>query len=294
MGIEVVEGAELADQPGGRLLPHSGHAGDVVGRVALEGFVVDHLASHQAIAVGNLRGVVDDRVLHARAGGHQTRLVRHQLQHVEIDRDDRRLEVVRLGLNDQRADDVVGLVALQLVMRDAQRPDNLADLRELVAQVVGHAGARRLVLGVLLVPERRPGQVESDRDVIGLEVGKSAQDNRTEAENAVDELPAGRRQWWQCIVSAVHEPEAVEQHQAFHGQASKGSISACPVYLRSRPGPAGSGSSADASGESRGGRNLRRRRGGERSSGSGRGPVRPRLRARTRKRGEASRGRVRC
>ena len=77
MGIEVVEGAELADQPGGRLLPHYGHAGDVVGRVALEGLVVDHLAGHQAIAVGDLRGVVDDRVLHARAGGHQTRLVRH-------------------------------------------------------------------------------------------------------------------------------------------------------------------------------------------------------------------------
>ena len=71
-----------------------------------------------------------------------------------------------------RADDVVGLEAGHLVDRDAQRLDHLADLRELVAQVVGHARPGGLVLGVLLVAEGRAGEVERDGEVVGLEVGR--------------------------------------------------------------------------------------------------------------------------
>ena len=52
------------------------------------------------------------------------------------------------------ADDVVGLEPGHLVDRDPQRLHDLAHLRELVAQVVRHPLAGRLVLGVLLVPER--------------------------------------------------------------------------------------------------------------------------------------------
>ena len=69
---------------------------------------------------------------------------------IVVSRSSLRLELLR-----DRADDVVGLEARHLVDRDPERLDDLADLRELVAQVVRHPRARRLVLGVLLVAERR-------------------------------------------------------------------------------------------------------------------------------------------
>ena len=120
-----------------------------------------------------------------------------------------------------RPDDVVGLVALHLVDRDPERLDDLADLRELVAQVVRHPRPGRLVLGVLLVPERRAGQVERDREVVRLEVLEAAQDDAGEAEHAVDEVAPRGRQRRKGEVAAVDEPVAVEQHQAFGGHEEK-------------------------------------------------------------------------
>ena len=167
-----------------------------------------------------------DRVVIRRTRG------RDELEHVEVDGDDRRLEVVaRIELLGDRPDDVVGLVARHLVDRDPQRLDDLADLRELVAQVVRHPRPGRLVLGVLLVAERRAGQVERDREVVGLEVLEAAQDDAGEAERAVDEVALRRRQGRKREVAAVDEPVAVEQHQAFGGH--EWSVPAGPVRTRS-------------------------------------------------------------
>ena len=186
--VEAVEGAALADQLGGRLLADPGHARDVVGRVALERLEVDHLVGPQPVALADPGRVVDDRVLDAHARRHQPRLVGDELEHVEVAGHDRRVQAAPLRLHGQRADDVVGLEAGQLEDRDAQRLDDLADLRELVAQVVGHPLAGRLVLRVLLVAERRALQVEGDGDVVRLDVLEPAQDDAAEAEDGVDEL----------------------------------------------------------------------------------------------------------
>ena len=148
-------------------------------------------------------------------------MVGDELEHVQVAGHDRRVEAARFGLDGERADDVVRLVAGQLVDRDAQRLDHLADLRELVAQVVRHALAGGLVLGVLLVPEGRALEVEGDRDVVRLDVRDPAQHDAAEAEDGVDELALRRRQGREGEVAAVDEPVAVEQHQAFHGQASE-------------------------------------------------------------------------
>ena len=120
-----------------------------------------------------------------------------------------------------RADDVVGLVAGHLVDRDPQCLDDLAHLGELVPQVVRHALAGRLVLGVLLVAEGRPGEVERHRQVVRPQVRDAAQHDAREAEHAVHELAAGGRQRRQREISAVHETVAIEQHQAFGGHVRK-------------------------------------------------------------------------
>ena len=122
-----------------------------------------------------------------------------------------------IQLAGDRADHVVGLEARHLVDGDAQGLDDLADLGELVTQVVGHLDPGRLVVGVLLVAERRTRQVERDREVVRLEVLDAAQHDAREAEHAVDQLALRGRQGRQGEVSAVDEPVAVEQHQAFGG-----------------------------------------------------------------------------
>ena len=154
--VEGVEATELADEPGGGLLADSGNARDVVGRVALQRLEVDHLVRPQVVALPDLVDVVDHRVLDALPRGHQADARGHDLEHVQVACDDRRVEVERLRLHRQRADHVVGLEARELDRRDAHRLDDPADLRELVAEVVGHALAGRLVFRVLLVAEGRP------------------------------------------------------------------------------------------------------------------------------------------
>ena len=126
-----------------------------------------------------------------------------------------------VGLAGERADDVVRLEALELVDGDPERLDDLPDLRELVAEVVRHPRPGRLVVRVLLVPERRAGEIEGDRHVVRLEVGEAPKDDAAEAEHAVDELALRGRERRERVVAAVDEPEAVEQHQAFHGRASR-------------------------------------------------------------------------
>ena len=217
--------AELADELGGGLLADPRHARDVVGRVALERLVVDHLVGPQPEPLVDPRDVVHDVFSTPGPGRHQADARGDELEHVEVDGDDRRLEVLaRVELLRDRADDVVGLVALHLVDRDPEGLDDLADLRELVAQVVGHPHPGRLVLGVLLVTEGRARQVERDREVVRLEVLDAAQDDAREPEDAVDELALRRGQRRQREVSAVDEPVAVEQHQAFGGRASARNI----------------------------------------------------------------------
>ena len=212
------EVAELADELRGGLLADAGNARDVVGRVALEGLEVDDLVGPQPVALVDPGRVVDDRVLDAGPRRHEPRPVGHELEHVEVAGHDGRIEAARLGFHGERADDVVGLVAAHLVDGDAEGLDDLADLGELVPQVVRHPLSVRLVLGEALVAERRPGQVEGDRDVVGPDVLEPAEDDRAEAEDGVDELAAARRQRREGEVSTVDEPVAVEQHQAFHRQ----------------------------------------------------------------------------
>ena len=198
-----------------RLSPTRGRR-DVVRRIALERLVVDHLVRSERVPLPDPGRVVDHRVLDAGSGRHQPGLVGDQLEHVEVDRHDRRFDARALGLPDECPDDIVGLVALLLVDRDPERLDHLADLRELGGEIVRHARPGGLVLCVLLVAERRPREVEGNRDVVGLQVRETAQDDAAEAEDAVDQLTLGRRERREGVVAAVHEPEAVEQHQAFH------------------------------------------------------------------------------
>ena len=160
--VDAVERAELLEQAAGRLLPHAGHAGDVVGRVALERLVVEHLVGPQAVSLHHPRLVVDDRGGDAHAGGEEPDVVVDELEAVEVAGHDHRVDAGGGRLLGEGADDVIGLVALQLADRHAHHRGDLAHDRELRAQVVRHARPALLVVGVGVEPELRPADVEAD------------------------------------------------------------------------------------------------------------------------------------
>ena len=275
--VHRIEGAEGLDEFRGGLLADAGDTGDVVGRIALEGLVVEHLVRAQAPALVDLRQVVGDRVRDpATQRDHQGGPIGDELEHVQVAGEDGRVEVCRLGLADERRDDVVGLVALALVLRDAEGLDDLADFRDLVSHVVRHPGPGRLVLEIALVAERRRAEVEGDRDVVGLHVGHGPEDDVREAEHRVHELALRRGQGRleEGEVAAIDEPVAVEQHQAFGGHER--SVPAAPAALRGD-----GGGRRDPWRPRIRRRGHRIRRGGDRGRGSFRaGSARPRSPAR--------------
>ncbi len=211
--VDPVQRAELLEQAAGRLLADPRHAGDVVARVALEGLVVEHLVWAEAVSVHHLRLVVDDRRGDAHPRREQADVVVHELEPVEVARHDHRVHPLRGRLLRQGADDVIGLVALQLPDRHAHHRRDLAHDRELGPQVVRHARPALLVLGVRVETELRLAHVEADHRVVRLHVLHAAQDDLQEPEHGVHERAVRHRQRREREVPAVDEARPVDEHE---------------------------------------------------------------------------------
>ena len=77
-----------------------------------------------------------------------------ELQGVAVTGEDEDVHLVGERLGDEGGDDVVGLEAGLLEVRDPQGVQDLLDERQLAAELVRRLVALGLVLGVLLHPER--------------------------------------------------------------------------------------------------------------------------------------------
>ena len=188
---ELGQRAEVGDPLGGGLLPHPGDVGQVVAGVAANRGEVRILRRGEA--------VLGDDLLRGEAGhlgdattGHQRGDMRvDQLQHVAVARDDEHVHARVDRLAGQRGDDVVGLVTRHRQVRDAQCVEHLEDQAELAAEIAWGFLAVRLVLDVLLVPERWLAPVERDRHVGRLLVLQHLDEHRGEAVDRVGRLPGG-------------------------------------------------------------------------------------------------------
>ena len=96
--VDAVERAELLEEADGGLLADAGHSGNVVGGVALERLVVEHLVGPQAVPLLHPCLVVDDRRRNAHAGRQQAHVVVYQLQPVEVAGHDHRVDAGGGGL----------------------------------------------------------------------------------------------------------------------------------------------------------------------------------------------------
>ncbi len=96
--VEILQAAEFFDQLDGGFGPHSGHPGYVVGRIAHQGFDLDHLLRVNFPFFLNLTGVVYFHLGNAFFGHVDVGALRHQLQAVIVTGDDNAVHALLLRL----------------------------------------------------------------------------------------------------------------------------------------------------------------------------------------------------
>ena len=109
---QLLDGAEVLDELGRGLIPHARHTGDVVGRVALQGHVLEVLRRRDPEPIRDRRLVHERDVRDAPAVEQHADAGTDELEEVPVRRDDRLLDPALRRLDGERADRVVGLVIL--------------------------------------------------------------------------------------------------------------------------------------------------------------------------------------
>ena len=203
----------LRDQLARGLVPDAGDAGDVVGRVPLEPDEVGHLLRGDAVAGEDALGRVDVDVGHAARRHHQADVVGAELERIAVGGDDAGLHTRLVCARGERGDDVVRLPALELEVLVAEGLDDRTEVRELLAQEVGHRPPVDLVLGVELLPVHR-ARVPRDRDAPGPVVREQLEEHVREPEERVRGEALGRRELLgQREVRAVGEVVPVDEEE---------------------------------------------------------------------------------
>ena len=206
----------------GRLVADAGHAGDVVGRVALEAQEVDELVGAHAVALLHLGRAVDGHVGDALLRGDDARLVAGQLVGVLVARHEQRLVSQLLVACGHRAQDVVTLPALDAHDGHVHGLEQLLDDGELHLQVVVHGRALRLVLLERFHAEGGAARVERADDGVGAGHVDELEQHGKKAEHGVRGRAVGSvHRLRHGMVGAVHERVAVDDGDLLrHGARS--------------------------------------------------------------------------
>ncbi len=209
--VDALHGAELDQQLGGGLVSDPRHPEDVVGGVALEADEVGNLLRPDAVALADPLGRVDDHVRDAARGHHDADLVGGELEGVAVGGDHAHRVALGLGDGGQRADHVVGLVALDPQVAVAERLDQRCEVRLLGLQQLGRRLAVGLVVGVELEPAGGP-LVPGDQHGLGPVVDQQSHQHVGHAQQRVGRLSVHRLQLLrQGVEAAVGKPVAVHQ-----------------------------------------------------------------------------------
>ncbi|MNK95485.1 hypothetical protein D3C87_1157230 [compost metagenome] len=223
VGEEVLHGAPFLEELGGGLVADAGDAGDVVGRVAGKALVVDDLGGGETVLLLDGGDVHADE-LGAGLGPEDVDPVIDELEGVAIARDDQDVVALLARLLGNGPDEVVGLVAVNLVDGKLEGPHDRPDEVHLRPQVVGHRLTVGLVVGEFLMAEGRRGTVEGDGHAVRAVGFDDVEDGPQEAVNG-----PGRASVLGTEVhalegeeGAVSERVPIDEHEAFSGSGGHG------------------------------------------------------------------------
>ena len=167
--IDVVNAAIGLYQRHGGLFSDTGHAGDVVAAVPRQRLQVDHVNGVEAVLrPERLLRHIPRAVIPSAGQQEHAGAVGDQLQAVPVAGGDDAVPALRLAPAADGAEQVVGLVARQLIAGNGHGGQHLLERQHLLRQLVGHALAGGLVRGIGLVPERRLPPVEGHAYRVGL------------------------------------------------------------------------------------------------------------------------------
>ena len=168
--VNFVDALVFLDERHRRLFANARHAGDIVARVAHQGFEVDNVDGRKAVDLTKALGrhVLRRGLAHARGNELDGRVPGHELQRILVSRGDDTVPACAFALARDRADQIVGFKARELVAGDVHRVEHVLEHRHLHGELFGHGVARGLVALVLEVAERRLAAVEGDAQRLGL------------------------------------------------------------------------------------------------------------------------------
>ena len=203
--VDALQRAEAHEQLRGRLVADAGNAGDVVGGVALEPDEVGHEPRRNAVARLDALGRVDVHVRHAARREQHGDVVGHELEGVAIVRDHAGGDPLLVRAQAQRADHVVGLVALELHVAVPERLDQRAQVGLLLLEQRRRRLARGLVAREALQTVHGP-RVPGHDHALRVVVGEQAHEHVGEAEQCIRREALGRRELLgQRVVGPVGE-----------------------------------------------------------------------------------------
>ena len=218
----VLHRSPLRDESGGSLLADTGTAGDIIGDIALESQKVDDLRRGcDAVAVAYLLRSAHLEVASLEGGTVHQSVLGDELAVILVRGHHVGGHALGLGPAGKRADDVVGLEALDLDDLDAPGPDDVLDKGDGVGYVLGLLVALGLVLGVCLVTEcLAAGRVEADGHVGRILLAHYVIEgvDKTEYGRGVSARRGYARRANQGVVCAVDQRVGVKQEQflVFH------------------------------------------------------------------------------
>ena len=214
IGVDRVDRVILSDQLQRGLLAHAGNARDVIGAVAHQGLEVYHADWREAVfGVKALRRIEDGlRLAHAGFDVAYRSLITHELQAVLVAGDNDAVPALVFTDRGGGAQDIVRLVALELVAADAHVVEYFLQDRHLYSQLVRHGLALGLISLIGLMPEGRRLQIEADAERVRLLLVQQALQDRQKAVNRVGGRAVGRVELPHTEKGAVDDAVAVQDH----------------------------------------------------------------------------------
>ena len=159
--VNFVDAAVFLNERHRRLFADAGNTGNIIARVAHERLEVNDVDRLKAVLLGKALGRHALRGGLPHAGGDELdgRVLRDELKRILVTRRCHAVPARRLAFARDGADEIVRLVARQLVARDVHRVEHFFHHRKLHRQLLGHPLALGLVALVLQVAEGRLASV---------------------------------------------------------------------------------------------------------------------------------------